>query len=86
MNTRKKEGKMNAIFKGILLVVAWFVFNVSASAQEPCDPFDPQPGCDDYNPDVPLDGGTSLLIAAGVAYGLKRYRDSRKSDGENTIE
>ncbi|MBF9142507.1 PID-CTERM protein-sorting domain-containing protein [Hymenobacter properus] len=28
--------------------------------------------------DVPLDGGASLLLAGGVAYGLKRLRDRRK--------
>lgn len=27
--------------------------------------------------DIPLDGGVSLLIAAGVAYGVKKYRDYR---------
>jgi len=26
---------------------------------------------------VPLDGGLSLLVAAGAAYGLKKYKDSR---------
>ncbi|QIL75322.1 PID-CTERM protein-sorting domain-containing protein [Hymenobacter sp. HDW8] len=26
---------------------------------------------------VPLDGGTTLLLAAGAAYGLKRLNDSR---------
>ncbi|MFD2718779.1 PID-CTERM protein-sorting domain-containing protein [Hymenobacter monticola] len=28
--------------------------------------------------DVPLDGGASLLLAGGVAYGLKRLRERRK--------
>lgn len=28
--------------------------------------------------DVPIDGGLSLLLAAGAAYGVKKYRDSRK--------
>ena len=27
---------------------------------------------------VPIDGGASILIAAGVAYGVKRYRDIKK--------
>lgn len=26
-------------------------------------------------PDVPIDGGLSLLLAAGAAYGVKKYRD-----------
>jgi hypothetical protein len=28
--------------------------------------------------DVPLDGGASLLLAGGVAYGLKHLRNRRK--------
>lgn len=28
-------------------------------------------------PDVPIDGGLSILLAAGAAYGAKKYRDSR---------
>lgn len=27
---------------------------------------------------IPLDGGVSLLIAAGVAYGAKKYREHKK--------
>ena len=29
--------------------------------------------------DIPLDGGVSILIAAGVAYGAKKYRDYRQN-------
>ena len=29
-------------------------------------------------PDVPIDGGLGLLLAAGVAYGVKKYRDGKK--------
>lgn len=29
------------------------------------------------NPDAPIDGGLSLLLAAGVGYGVKKYRDER---------
>ena len=28
---------------------------------------------------VPLDGGTSLLLASGVAFGLKKLRDRRRA-------
>lgn len=39
----------------------------------------PAPGTPPVNPtDVPLDGGASLLLAGGVAYGLKRLRNRRK--------
>ena len=33
------------------------------------------PGC---GPDCPIDGGLSVLLAAGVGYGVKKYRDGRK--------
>jgi hypothetical protein len=28
--------------------------------------------------DAPIDGGLSLLVAAGTAYGVKKYRDGKK--------
>ena len=28
--------------------------------------------------DTPIDGGLSLLLAAGAAYGVKKYRDGKK--------
>lgn len=28
--------------------------------------------------DTPIDGGLSLLLAAGAAYGVKKYRDIKK--------
>ena len=31
------------------------------------------------DPDAPIDGGVGLLIAAGVGYGYKKYRNSRKN-------
>lgn len=31
-------------------------------------------------PATPIDGGLSLLLAAGGAYGLKKIRDARKAD------
>ena len=30
------------------------------------------------DPDAPIDGGVGLLIAAGVGYGIKRYKDAAK--------
>jgi len=30
--------------------------------------------------DAPIDGGLSLLIAAGVGYGVKKYRDGKKNE------
>ena len=37
-----------------------------------------QPECPNPNIPCPIDGGLSFLIAAGVVYGVKKVRDSRK--------
>lgn len=37
-----------------------------------------QPGFGDDVEDVPVDGGLSLLVAAGVGYGAKKLREMRK--------
>lgn len=36
-----------------------------------------QPGFGDDVDDVPLDGGLSLLVAAGVGYGAKKLRKKK---------
>mgnify|MGYP000395053928 CR=1 FL=1 len=40
------------------------------------------PGFDDDVDDVPIDGGVSLLVAAGVGYGAKKWKDARKKKAE----
>jgi len=37
-----------------------------------------QPGFDDDVNDVPIDGGLSLIVAAGIGYGMKKVADKRK--------
>lgn len=65
-------------------MISCSVYNMSA--QVPGDPDTPcEFGPDDprCNPDsVPIDGGASVLIAAGVAYGLKKAYDKRKQNKE----
>ncbi len=34
------------------------------------------------DPDAPIDGGLSLLLAAGAGYGVKKYRDHKKKRQE----
>jgi hypothetical protein len=38
-----------------------------------------QPGFGDDTDDVPIDGGLSLLVAAGVGYTAKKLRAKRKA-------
>lgn len=42
-----------------------------------------QPGFDDDVSDVPVDGGLSLLVAAGVGYGAKRLKAMKKNVNKN---
>ena len=32
-------------------------------------------------PDVPIDGGIGLLLAVGVGYGVKKYREQKNTKG-----
>lgn len=32
---------------------------------------------------VPIDGGASILAAAGIAYGVKKYRDMKKAPAQD---
>jgi hypothetical protein len=40
----------------------------------PFNPGDPSP--------IPVDGGASILLATGAAYGVKKFRDARKAKAE----
>ena len=67
---------MKQYFKLTVSAVALIAFCllpslVHAQAGGGCDPL-VDPAC------VPLDGGLSFLIAAGVGYGIKKVRDNRK--------
>jgi hypothetical protein len=53
------------------LLMVFFISCPQFCAAEPGDG-------DETDPDAPIDGGLSLLIAAGVGYGLKKANDQRK--------
>lgn len=59
------------VFSG-LLAVALNLIPQCCNAQTIGDPGE--------DPDAPIDGGVSLLVAAGVGYGIKKARDSRKKN------
>ena len=56
-----------------LIIVCCLMYAPSLSAM----PGDPGP---DPDTDVPLDGGVSILVAAGIAYGAKKAHDKRKKE------
>ena len=54
-----------------LLMLICMALPMITLAQAPPDP-----------DDVPIDGGLSLLVAAGAAYGVKKYREHKKKHNE----
>jgi len=41
------------------------------------------PNCDPLDPFCPIDGGVSILLAAGIGYGIKKVKGLQKSAGPN---
>jgi len=71
-----KKMKLNKIMK-VLLITAILTLPALSQAQVAGDP--PPP---DGDPGAPIDGGLSLLLAAGAVYGVKKFRDGRKEKSD----
>ena len=54
-------------------ITAVFLLPALGMGQGPGDP-----SCDPLDPDCPIDGGLSLLIAAGIGLGAKKAYQERK--------
>jgi hypothetical protein len=63
--------KKHLLISLIALLVG--VFNTAFAQNEPPDEEPPEP-------ETPIDGGISLLLAAGAAYGAKKIHDFRKEE------
>lgn len=61
---------------GILLFAMNILPQISFAQDPPGGPTDP---------DAPIDGGVSLLVAAGVGYGIKRVRDHKREKNKANI-
>ena len=61
----------------LALLVFFYLIPVVGFAQDPGDPGDPG-----FDPDAPIDGGIGWLIAAGVGYGVKRFRNVKKVNND----
>jgi hypothetical protein len=61
---------MNKTVSKIFLILTFVICIVTLSIAQPPDPPDPT---------VPIDGGLGFLLAAGMIYGVHRFRKSRKS-------
>ncbi len=60
-----------AVIKSSILLCAWLLITTPTFAQGPPD------GDDTMN--TPIDGGLSMLLAAGVGYGVKKIYGKRKT-------
>ena len=71
---------MNKSMKSILAI---FSFTLLLILAIPVQAQPPEPGDGGGGPaGVPIDGGISLLLAAGVAYGGKKYHEMKKQNDE----
>ena len=64
------------------MIVIILVLPLMAISQDPPGPGDTGGGNPDDAGSVPIDGGLSLVIAAGVGYGAKKIRDYNKKRRE----
>jgi hypothetical protein len=75
MFNRKKDMMKNRkklqLLTSLIMMIACILPGIAMAQTDP--------GC---GPDCPIDGGLSLLLAAGAGYGIKKYRDARKKGKE----
>jgi hypothetical protein len=76
---------MNQVVRYILLfsflMLIFICLPALVSAQGPVDPgCAPDCNCRDDRTICPIDGGLTALLAIGVAYGIKRYKGSRRTE------
>lgn len=71
--------KFVSVINARLIITAAILMISFAAIAQPPDPLDEDAG-------APLDGGVSILVAAGVGYGVKKVRDARKKKREGSDE
>lgn len=69
---KKMVRKLPIILAVVMLTIPGLLM---AQPEEPPDNVD----------DVPFDGGVSLLVAAGIGYGLKKAYDKKKEQKESEV-
>jgi hypothetical protein len=70
--------KTIAIFS-ILVIFLTVLPNLATRAQT-------QLGGGEGDPDAPIDGGVSLLIAAGIGYGIKKNKERKNNNNNKDVE
>lgn len=80
--TRSTYSSFKMLPKTLLSFFCVFLIQVALfAANPPCPPGNPagDPDCTDSDPSLPLDGGASLLIAAGIGFAAKKGYDFKKN-------
>jgi hypothetical protein len=92
MNSTKQGINERIPVRNALMQRAKYLFMVAVFMALTTICFADGPSDGETNPDetnTPFDGGVSLLVAAGVVYGIKKRYDARKNDNNmeerNTI-
>ncbi len=73
---RYKKSVMKKIVMGVLIVIG-LIITSQLQAQGPVDGVDGDPD------QIPLDPGSWVLVAAGVGYGVKKWRDAKQNANKN---
>ena len=71
--------------KATLAAIVFCFAAVIAQAQGPGDPGG-DPGGGGGSTNVPIDGGLTLLIAAGIGFAAKKSYDKRKKDSDAKVQ
>ena len=79
--TEDEESYNTGIMENDKLPTMEFDFGPSADAVAPGGGPGTVPGFDDQTNDIPIDGGISVLLGAGLAYGAARLR-KKKEDSD----
>ena len=64
-----------------VLLAAIFTVVLNSYVKAQTDPGDPGDDPDK----VPLDPGTWVLVAAGAGYGIKKWRDAKRTTAKNNV-
>lgn len=59
----------------VILISALFVSTEMLAQCPPGQQMNPQGRCVPVGPGLPIDGGLAILLAAGIALGIKKLRD-----------
>ena len=78
--TADEESYNTGIMENDKLPTMEFDFGPSADAVAPGGGPGTVPGFDDNTSDVPVDGGISILVGAGLAYGAARLRKKKEEN------